>query len=65
MHISQADTIKGMEALEIIAMMVENGLAGFAPSFKVASHGGSGLGSPGDVSPNMNPITILLSLIWE
>ena len=46
--ISQADMIKGMEALEITdAMMAENGLAGFAPSFKVTceDHGGSGLGA--------------------
>jgi branched-chain amino acid transport system substrate-binding protein len=46
--ISQADMIKGMEALEITdAMMAENGLKGFAPSFKVTceDHGGSGLGA--------------------
>ena len=46
--ISQADMIKGMEALEITdAMMKDNGLAGFAPSFKVTceDHGGSGLGA--------------------
>ena len=46
--ISQADMIKGMEALEVTdEMMASAGLAGFAPSFKVSceDHGGSGLGA--------------------
>lgn len=46
--ISQADMIKGMEALEITdALLAEHGLVGFAPGFKVTceDHGGSGLGA--------------------
>jgi branched-chain amino acid transport system substrate-binding protein len=46
--ISQADMIKGMEALEITdELMAANGLSGFAPSFSVSceDHGGSGLGA--------------------
>ena len=46
--ISQADMIKGMEALNITdALMAEHGLAGFAPSFSVSceNHGGGGLGA--------------------
>ena len=40
--------IKGMEALEVTdAMMADNGLAGFGPSFAVSceNHGGPGLGA--------------------
>ena len=46
--ISQADMIKGMEALDITdELMAANGLSGFAPSFSVSceDHGGSGLGA--------------------
>ena len=46
--ISQADMIKGMEALEVTgAMMADNGLAGFAPEFAVTceNHGGPGYGA--------------------
>ena len=46
--ISQADMIKGMEALEVTnEMMASAGLENFAPPFKVTceDHGGSGLGA--------------------
>jgi branched-chain amino acid transport system substrate-binding protein len=46
--ISQADMIKGMEALEITqALMDKHGLAGFGPDFAVSceNHGGPGLGA--------------------
>ena len=52
-NISQADMIKGFEALEMTdARMAELGLAGFGPSFSVSceNHGGDGMVAvaPGD-----------------
>ncbi|MCG7494849.1 ABC transporter substrate-binding protein [Thalassobius sp. Cn5-15] len=47
-NISQADMIKGMEALEITQpLMDKHGLAGFGPEFSVSceNHGGPGLGA--------------------
>ena len=46
--ISQADMIKGMEALDISQQLMDkHGLAGFGPSFNVTceNHGGPGLGA--------------------
>ena len=45
-NISQADMIKGFEAMEMTdARMAELGLAGFGPSFSVSceNHGGDGM----------------------